>query len=140
MQQRVEPLSGDVAEDIAAKRCWVLGHYEPGTECDYQSIEGKLLLLETILNNKWIEPTETVKLQCLGVTFGDLLVQAAGLKWVIVEDEYGRDAALHLEGTSIKSFPLTSISKRVEVGERVDVRALFQSACENIVRIRQQAT
>ena len=52
MQQRVEPLSGDVAEDIAAKRCWVLGHYEPGTECDYQSIEGKLLLLETILNNK----------------------------------------------------------------------------------------
>jgi hypothetical protein len=73
------------------------------------------------------------------VTFGDALVQELGLKWVAIDDEYGRDAALVLEGTSVKVFPLTSISKRVEAGETVDVRELFAAACSTIKRIANDA-
>jgi hypothetical protein len=48
------------------------------------------------------------------------------------EDEYGRDPALRLQGTPFIVFPLTMISKRVERGEDVDVRELFDGAVEDL--------
>ncbi len=139
MKQRVLPLDGDLAADVQAKRRWVLGHYEREPEASYATVEAKLQLLDTILTNGWVEPTETVKLQALGVTFGDALAQQLGLTWVAIEDEYGCDAALILEGTSVKVFPLTAISKRVEAGETVEIRELFAAACSTIRRVSHDA-
>jgi len=137
MEQRIELLSGSDAEDVAAKRKWVLEHYEPAAQHHYETIDGKLRLLDTILRNKWIEKSERLKLQCLGIIFGDALAQEVGLTWVTIEDEYGRDPALVLPGTSIKVFPLTMISKRVEAGEQVDVYALFRITSASIMEIRR---
>ena len=135
MAQQVFPLDGELAQDIEAKRRWLLGHYEQDPESSYATVEAKLLLLDTILSSKWVQPGDTVKLQALGVAFGDALAQELGLSWVAIDDEYGCDAALILEGTSVKVFPLTSISKRVEAGEVVDVRELFAAACSTIHRV-----
>jgi uncharacterized protein DUF3806 len=139
MNQRVLPLEGELAADVQAKRAWVLGHYEREPEASYSTVEAKLILLDTILSNGWVGPTETVKLQALGVTFGDALAQELGLSWVAIDDEYGCDAALVLEGTSVKVFPLTSISKRVEAGEAVDIRKIFAAACSTIRRVAHDA-
>jgi hypothetical protein len=139
VNQRVLPLDGDLDADVKAKRRWVLGHYERDPEASYSTVEAKLLLLDTILSNKWVEPTETVKLQALGVAFGDALAQHLGLTWVAIDDEYGCDAALVLEDTSVKVFPLTSISKRVEAGEAVDVRELFAAVCSTVRRVSNNA-
>lgn len=125
MNQRIEVLDPTLAADVAAKRKWVREHYAPEAEHKYESLEGKLDLLETILESGWIRPDETLKLQCLGITFGDAMAQDLGLTWVAVEDEYGRDPALTWQGTSVVAFPLTTISKRIERGETVDVRELF---------------
>ncbi len=138
MAQKVEELNPEDRARVEAQRKWVRDHYPPESEQEYQSLEGKLDLLDAILRNKWIDPTETVKLQCLGIAFGDALAQKLGLKWVAVEDEYGRDPALIVEGTSIITFPLTSISKRIESGEDVDVFALFENACSKIGELKQQ--
>jgi len=138
MKQKVEELSSEDIARVEAQRKWVREHYPPESEEKYQTLDGKLVLLNAILKNKWIEPTETVKLQCLGITFGDALAQRLGLKWVAVEDEYGRDPALIAEGTSIITFPLTSISKRIENGEEVDVFNLFENACAKINELKQQ--
>lgn len=138
MEQKVEELSSEDIARVEAQRKWVREHYPPESEEKYQTLDGKLVLLDTILKNKWIEPNETVKLQCLGITFGDALAQRLGLKWVAVEDEYGRDPALIVEGTSIITFPLTSISKRIENGEKVDVLDLFENACSKINELKQQ--
>lgn len=138
MKQLIESLSGQDATDVFEKRRWVKEHYEPEAQYKYETLEGKLQLLDVILANNWIDPSDTLKLQCLGITFGDALAQKLGLKWVTVEDEYGRDPALILEGTSIILFPLTTISKRIQAGEIVDVSALFQSACETIARLRDE--
>lgn len=70
-------------------------------------------------------PGETLKLQCLGIAFGDALAQQMDLAWVMVEDDYGRDAALSLIGTSVLVFPQTMISKRIEDGEEIDIYELF---------------
>jgi hypothetical protein len=104
----------------------------------YDTLEGKLRLLDTILKENWIEPNETWKLQSLGITFGDALAQKMELFWVAVEDEHGRDPALHDKGTTIVMFPLTTISKKVERGEIVDVRELFENACQTISRLRTE--
>ena len=138
MDQTCEPLNRDDIADLAAKRTWVCEHYEEAARHKYNTLDGKLTLVDTILRNNWIAPDETLKLQCLGVTFGDALAQRLGLTWVAVEDKYGRDPALTLEGTSVLVFPLTSISKRIERGEEVEVYRLFEDACSTIERLRRE--
>ena len=139
MEQRVEPLCSADLADLEAKRNWVRDHYEETARHAYETLEGKLRLLDTILQNRWIAAEETLKLQCLGVTFGDALAQRLGLSWVAVEDHQGRDPALVVEGTSIVVFPLTSIAKRIERGEQVVIDDLFDGACATIERLRAEA-
>jgi hypothetical protein len=138
MAQKIEELSDKDANQVEQQRTWVRDHYDAEARQQYQTIEGKLRLLDTIIRSGWIEPTETWKLQSLGITFGDALAQKMGLSWVAVEDEYGRDPALHDLGTTIVVFPATTISKRVERGETVDVRELFDRACHSISRARSE--
>lgn len=138
MEQKIEPLSPEDVARVEKQRGWVRDHYEPHTQQQYETLEGKLKLLETILKNRWVEPAETWKLQSLGATLGDALAQKMGLSWVAVEDEHGRDPALNDPGTTIIMFPLTMISKRVERGETVDIRALFAGACSTVERLRSE--
>jgi hypothetical protein len=139
MDQKFEPLNPDDIADLEAKRAWVRGHYDEAARHKYDTLDGKLRLLDAILQNKWIAPEETLKLQCLGVTFGDALAQRLGLTWVAVEDDYGRDPALALDGTSVRAFPLTSISKRIERGEEVEIHRLFEQACTAIERLKGES-
>ena len=139
MAQKIEPLSTEDRTRTEQQRNWVRDHYNPEARHRYDTLEGKLSLLETILQKNWIEPRETWKLQSLGITFGDALAQKLGLQWVAVEDEYGRDPALQDPGTTIILFPLTSISKRIEKGDPVDVRQLFEDACRTVARVRLAA-
>jgi len=132
-----QPLSDEDVARLDAQRRWVREHFTPESEHKYDVLEEKLRLLDTILNAGWVEPTETVKLQCLGVTLGDAFVQGAGLSWVMVEDEHGRDPALALHGTSLMLFPLTMISKRVEAGEKVDVYGLYKGVCARLKELEQ---
>ena len=137
MRQIVEGMNSEEIARLEAQRSWVRERYEPHARTKYDTVDGKLALLAEILKNGWIESSETVKLQSLGIAFGDALSQELGLRWVTVEDKYGRDPALELDGTSILTFPLTSISKRIERGESVDVYALFASACSTIRQAAQ---
>jgi hypothetical protein len=138
VDQKFEPLNRADIADLDAKRAWVRGHYDEAARHKYDTLDGKLRLLDAILQNKWIAADETLKLQCLGVTFGDALAQKLGLTWVAVEDDDGRDAALTLDGTSVRVFPVTSISKRIERGEEVDVYRLFEEACRAIERLKRE--
>ncbi len=136
MGQKISSLSEGESERLEKQRSFVRDHYDPASRRLYSTLEGKMDLLETILNANWIERDETWKLQSLGVSFGDALAQKLALHWMLVEDEYGSDPALHDPGTTIILFPLTSISKRIENGERVNVRKLFDEACKTVGRLR----
>jgi hypothetical protein len=138
MEQKIEALSDQDLHRVERQRTWVRGHFSPEARHQYETIEGKLRLLDTIIRSGWIAPTETWKLQSLGITFGDAVAQKMGLSWVAVEDEYGRDPALHDHGTTIVVFPLTTISKRIERGETIDVGKLFDQACHSISRARSE--
>jgi hypothetical protein len=111
MGQKIAAMSADDAAHIEKQRAWVREHYDANARHHYQTVDGKLRLLETIVHSGWIAPNETWKLQSLGITFGDALAQKMGLMWVTVEDEYGIDPALHDQNTTIVVYPLTTISK-----------------------------
>ena len=136
MQQKIEALTPDDVARLERQRGWVRDHYDDDARHQYETLEGKLRLLDTILRSNWIQASETWKLQSLGITFGDALAQKMDLVWVAVEDELGRDPALRDEGASIVIFPMTMISKRVERGEAIDVRRLFDAACQDTSRLR----
>jgi hypothetical protein len=137
MERKIETLSREEIDRLNSQRKWVREHFTPETEYKYESLEEKLNLLDTIIKSNWISKDETVKLQSLGVTFGDCLAQKMDLKWMSVSDEYGKDPSLILEGTSIVVFPLTMISKRIEDGAEVDVYGLFDSVCNKINEIKE---
>jgi hypothetical protein len=95
MTQKIMAMSPDDAAHVEKQRTWVRDHYDANARDHYQTVEGKLRLLDTIVCSDWIARDETWKLQSLGVTCGDALAQELGLSWVTVEDEYGSDPALH---------------------------------------------
>jgi hypothetical protein len=115
---------------LEKQRSWVRDHYSPEAIQKFETIEGKLHLLDAILAQGWIARDETWKLQSLGIVFGDALAQKLDLQWVVVDDQYGRDPALMVPKTTIILYPLTAISKRVERGEKVDLYDLFRGFCE----------
>jgi hypothetical protein len=136
--QKIEALAPADVEYVERQRTWVRDHYEPDARHQYDTVEGKLQLLDTIIRSDWIEPSETWKLQSLGIALGDAIAQQTGLCWVAVEDQHGRDPALRYQNTSLVVFPLTMISKRIERGETVDVHELFNGVCEAIARVKSQ--
>jgi hypothetical protein len=120
---------------IEEARNWVKGHFTEDEDEKYSTIEGKLRVVATILEQQWVEPSETWKLQSLGIAFGDALAQQLMLEWVTIDDEFGRAPAVNYPGTSVLAYPLTMISKRVERGDRVDVWDMFAVVAARIDEI-----
>jgi Domain of unknown function (DUF3806) len=91
-----------------------------GSKSDFQ-------LLQRILDAKLIPKNRTWELQALGVVFGDSLVASIpGLGWWQVTDEYGTDPTVRYRETTVQINALTTLSKRVERDERVNVEQLAE--------------
>lgn len=132
----VRTLADKHVSQLSAQRKWVAGHFDDVTQ--YQDTSNKLRVVATILENKWIDPSETVKLQCLGVAFGDALAETVGLDWVTFSLDGDEWPGLRFEETSLFIHPLTMISKRVEAGEDIDVIELFQGLAHQIETLKNQ--
>lgn len=131
-----EPGDDDI-ERLAeqAVRVGQLANEHLGT--DLAGDETDLDVLQRLLDSGKLAADATFDLQCLGIVFGMRVVEASeGIDWAIVEDEYGRDPALRYLDTSLLIFPLTMISKRVEDGEQVDVRELFDGLLEQLEHLK----
>jgi len=126
------PLRAEERERLESARNWIKGHYDNEPDECYKPLESKLFVIDAILKNGWVGHHETWKLQALGIAFGDALAQKLMLAWVTVDDEYGCDPALNWPGTSLYSYPLTTISKRIERGEAVHVQELFDATCAHL--------
>jgi len=104
----------------------------------YATTAGKLGTIRAVLEAGVFQSQQTYELQCLGVVLGDAFVQELAMEWVVVEDERGRDPAVRLPGTSVILFPLTTISKRIERGEAVDVFDLFNRVAADAERLKAE--
>ena len=110
---------------LSDQRAVVTRYLDEGGLTKFQTPAGKLGTLRALLQANVFRADQTYELQSMGIVLGDVFVQDMGFKWVIVEDEYGRDPAIRYGETSVILFPLTMIAKRVEAGETVDVFELY---------------
>jgi len=123
-------LRPEEAEHLDSARAWVKGFFTRDPDGGYATIDGKLLVIDALLQSGQLSADHTWQLQALGIAFGNALAQNLGMNWVTVEDKYGRDPALHWPGTSVLAYPMTMISKRVERGELVDIREMFEGVSD----------
>ena len=89
-----------------------------------------LTALQRLLDDNVFNNSQTYELQSLGVVFGDVLASELPLRWAMISDEYGSDPTLRFKRTSVSINALTMISKRVERGEKVDLRRLLEQTRE----------
>lgn len=132
----VRPLTEDHRSQLAAQREWVAGHFDDAAL--YQDTSNKLRVVATIVENNWVEASETLKLQSLGVAFGDALAETVGLDWVTFSLDGEEWPGLRFESTSLFVHPLTMISKRVEASEEVDVIELFRGLAHQIEELKSE--
>ncbi|HUH36622.1 MAG TPA: DUF3806 domain-containing protein [Spongiibacteraceae bacterium] len=98
--------------------------------------DNDLQLLQRLLDEHVISGDDTAELQAMGVVLGDLLKDRYGLLWKIYEDKRGRSRALEIPGHGEFLFPITMISRRAEVGIKVDVEALWKKAGDIVLDVR----
>jgi len=105
LNQMEQIISELTAEDVArvTKQRAVVEIYlgDEDSRRKYKKGPGKLGLLRTLLQHNVFKPNQTYELQCMGIVLGDVFVQELGMQWIMVEDEYGKDPAVKLDGTSI---------------------------------------
>lgn len=85
-------------------------------------------MLQRIADRKIVKQSETAKLQALGVVLGKLLEKELKLQWMSYEDEIGYSRALCVPNTQHCLFPITMLSRRMEVGLNVDVQKIYDNA------------
>jgi hypothetical protein len=98
--------------------------------------EQDLRWLDQFVKEGGLRRDQTRELRCLGVALGNVFAAKTPLRWVAVEDEYGRELALQYPGTTVIVFPLTMISKRVEDGRDVDVVAIYKAVAAQVEKMK----
>lgn len=94
-----------------------------------------LATLQRIYDRKILRKDQIREWQGVGILFGDILVERfSGLHWVSYEDELGASKALQWRDTRNFVFPITVFSKRVQFGEAIDVRAIYDAIAADIER------
>jgi hypothetical protein len=84
-------------------------------------------LLQQIVDRELIDAKDTEGLQALGAVMAQLmLLDVPSLEWKIYIDEVGRSRALCAKNTKECLFPMTMLSRRMEVGLKPDVRKVYE--------------
>ncbi len=93
--------------------------------------------LQKLLELAVLAPQQTYELQCLGIALGRVLARnVSGLDWAVIEDEYGRDPTIRYRQTTLQFNVLTMISKRLESGQGVNIRAMYDWACSQVEALK----
>jgi hypothetical protein len=96
-QQKILPLNDDDQKRLIEQRTIIEKHLGNQESIEkYKKPAGKLGLLRALLETKVFKPDQTYELQCMGIVLGDVFVDNMGFRWVIVQDQYGRDPAINI--------------------------------------------
>lgn len=97
-----------------------------------------LAVLQLLLDKELVKADQVVQLQAMGIVLGRLLKEQKGLNWVIYVDKLGRSRALQVVGIKEFIFPATQISRRAEVGLKVDVAKVYTELEQAVIDIRNK--
>lgn len=140
MTLQFDALTAQEQQNLVNQRSWVQYHPQARDLQFGNTVDGKLQLLQAILQADPPRPDEVDKLQALGVWFGDCLAETTGMSWVALNDHVGRELALHLEGTQVMVLPLEIFATPLNGSEPVPLAVRFKRACAAIAKARDRPT
>lgn len=131
--ERFVPLSGADRDILRTQRSVVdeLVRRHVGSPLTASGLED-LRVLQQLIDLRVLKPDQTFELQALGVALGDVMAAQLGLQWVAVQDEYGRSRGLRLGETQVVIFPVTMISKRIELDVDFTVDELYRKSRQTV--------
>ena len=93
---------------------------------DNENTLENIRIIQRVINENKIDQEDKVTLQALGVVLGDVYVaNVKELHWKVFEDDLGKSHAVCVEDTKHCIFPITMLSRRVEVGVTPDVQRVY---------------
>lgn len=89
-----------------------------------------LSTLQRIVDKELVATDNFELQQAMGVVLGNVMLAdfPNTFEWKIYEDELGRSRALCVRKTNDCLFPVTMLSRRMEVGTKPDVRKIYDDA------------
>lgn len=89
--------------------------------------------LQRIVDRDLVAQDNPLLMQAMGAVLGNVMAgEVKELEWKIYEDNRGRSRALCVEGTDDCLFPITMLSRRMEVGLKPDVHKIYRDALEMV--------
>ena len=98
-EPKFSELSQDEAARLEQKRAVVAAAAKQSGTASLTGTKSDLTVLQRLIDDKVFKKSQTYELQCLGVTFGDVLASEFPLRWMMVTDG-GPDPALQENDTS----------------------------------------
>lgn len=86
--------------------------------------------LQTLLDNNVVKQDDYKTQQAMGIVLGNIM-QAdfpTTLEWKIYEDSLGRSRALCVKESAHCLFPITMLSRRIELGIKPDTKKIYTDA------------
>lgn len=89
-----------------------------------------LQLLQRLIDGNWVAREDYETQQAMGVVLGNIMLAdfPTTLEWKVYEDKLGRSRAVCVKKTSECLFPVTMLSRRMEVGSKPDVKKVYDDA------------
>jgi hypothetical protein len=133
MEQKIDSLSENeevwITNQLGAAANFVIAH-SPTQAGNLLSLEVLDRAFANWIANGNVGEGRTVNevINCVGVAFGQILVDGIGLKWVIATDHYGSELAVYgLPNTGdVLIYPVNFIAKRWERREINFIEASYQ--------------
>ena len=116
-----------VAKDLLARKVGVIN--VRGNKQDIAS-------LQQIIDRRVVRSDQIDEWQAMGVLFGDIIATEFNMRWVRYEDRLGISKALRWRETDNFVFPVPIFSKRVQYGEKIDVKAIYDQVSVDIERFK----
>jgi hypothetical protein len=98
------------------------------------------------LDAVWVAFTATLResgddpnflINMIGVAFGQYLVQALDMVWVVATDEYGTEMAVHGQPGDLLIYPTNLVAKRWKSGEGAFLASIGAQMIADISRLRK---
>jgi hypothetical protein len=140
MPQTIEAPNVSDIDRIARQLIHANDVVEQATRKSLSGAVADLALIQHALDARVIKPEASYSLQALGIAFGKVFIENHAFHdWWMVEDEHGRDPAIRFKETTLLVFPQTMISRRVEDGQHVAVREMYEGLREQLEEIRHES-
>ncbi|WP_240554791.1 DUF3806 domain-containing protein [Oceanicoccus sagamiensis] len=139
-QWRTEEISPITVNAMEAQRQSIddLARRHFGRQLNGQK-DNDIALMQRLLDENIVTSRDVRQLQSMGLILGQILKSQKGLSWIIYIDKYGRSKALQVRGFEKEFiFPVTQISRKAEVGIRVNVAEIYKELEQTVIDIRNK--